>query len=204
MLVDCPGCTRSYHVSSADLGGRGRTLVCPRCGTRWHQDGPSHELAVAAVSARPHALLDEVPIEPRRFSVSRPAWVLAGAALACLGFASLVAGREGVVRALPRTAALYAAADLPVNVIGLAFARVVPERLATSDVMIRGALRNVSGRKVRVPRLAFEVRDSAGTTLVAWSEAVPTRTLAAGSELGFASQPHRLPTTSRTVLVHFD
>lgn len=204
MLIDCPGCARSYHVSSVDLGDRGRTLVCPRCDARWHQDDPGHDLAVAAVSLHPHARLDEVPIETRRVSVSRSALVFAGAALACLGFASLVVSRESVVRAMPRTAALYAAVGLPVNVIGLALDRVTPERLASSDVTIRGALRNVAGRRVHVPRLAFEVRDAAGTTLVAWSETVTAKTLAAGSELGFVSTPHRLPAESRTVLVRFD
>ena len=204
MLIDCPGCARSYHVSTADLGDRGRTLVCPRCGARWHQDGRAHDLAVAATSARPYTGLDEVPIATRRLAVSRPALAIAGAMLACLGFALLVVEREGVVRGVPRTAALYAAVGLPVNVVGLAFEHVAPERLATSDVTIRGALRNVAGRRVRVPRLAFEVRDAGGATLVAWSEQVSARTLAAGSEVVFASTPHRLPTESRSVTVHFD
>lgn len=204
MLIDCPDCARSYHVSGADLGDRGRTLVCPRCDARWHQDAPGPHLAVAAVSARPSSHLDEVPVAPRHFAPSRPALVGAGAILACLALTSLVVARENVVRAVPRAAALYGTIGLPVNVVGLAFARVAPERLATRDVIVRGALRNVAGRKVRVPRLAFEVRDAAGTTLVAWSETVPAKTLAVGRELGFASLPHRLPEASRTVLVRFE
>ena len=55
-----------------------------------------------------------------------------------------------------------------------------------------------------MPRLAFEVRDGAGATLVAWSEAVPIATLATGREFPFVSTPHRLPTESRFVLVHFE
>ena len=204
MLIDCPGCARSYHVSSADLGSRGRTLVCPRCDARWHQDTPGPDLALTAVSARLSAHLDEAPVAPRRLFPSRPALGAAGVALACLALASLVVARENVVRVMPRAAALYGTVGLPVNVVGLAFARVAPERLASRDVMVRGALRNVAGRKVRVPRLAFEVRDAAGTTLVAWSETVPAKTLAAGRELGFASSPHRLPEASRTVLVRFE
>lgn len=204
MLVDCPGCARSYHVSSADLGERGRTLVCPRCDAQWHQGVSNHDLAVAVVSARPESHLDETQVAPRRFVVPRKTPAFAGAALACLGFASLVLARDHVVRALPRTAALYAAAGLPVNVVGLVFRRIAPERLASSDVTIHGTLRNVAGRRIRVPRLAFEVRDAAGMTLVAWNETVPAKTLAAGGEIGFASTPHRLPSDSRTVLVHFD
>ena len=207
MLIDCPDCARSYQVGQAELGELGRTVVCPRCNARWYQGAPSRDLAVAAVSARPSSGLDEAPVVSRLLSLPRlPRLALGvtGVALGCLAFASLVIARDRMVMVMPRMAALYAMAGLPVNVVGLAFARVVPERLASSDVTIRGALRNVAYRKVHVPRLAFEVRDAAGTTLVAWSETVPTKTLAAGREIEFASTPHRLPADSRTVLVRFD
>ena len=205
MLIDCPGCARSYHVSSADLGARGRTLVCPRCDAHWHHGAPGHDLAIAAVSsARPLPRLDEAPAPSNRLSIPRRGLAAAGAVLACLGLTALVLARESVVRAMPRTAAIYALGGLPVNVVGLVFARVAPERLPSSDVTIKGALRNVAGRRVHVPRLAFEVRDAAGTTLVSWSETVPAKTLAPGSELGFVSKPHRLPLDSRSVLVRFE
>ena len=204
MLIDCPGCARSYHVGPADLGASGRTVVCPRCDTRWHQGPPGSDLAVSAVSARPVSTLDEVPAGPRRVHIPRVALGIVGAAVGCLAFAALLAAREQVVRALPRMAAFYAAAGLPVNVVGLAFAHVSPERLASNDVVIRGALRNVADRKVHIPRLAFEVRDQAGATLVAWTEMMSARSLAAGREFGFASTPHRLPADSRSVSVRFE
>lgn len=118
--------------------------------------------------------------------------------------AGLIFGRGAVVEHVPRTAKLYALAGLPVNVVGLSFANVKPERLPSSDVAIRGTLRNVIGRRTRIPRLVFEVRDAAGAALIEWRESVPAHTLAAGRLLDFASQPHRLPAESRTVLVRFD
>lgn len=204
MLIDCPGCAQSYHVSGTDLGDRGRTLVCPRCGARWHQQTLGRDLAIAAVSARPTPRLDEAPATPTRFRFPWSTLAASAAVAACLGFVALVVERDGVVRAMPRFAALYADAGMPVNVVGLAFSSVAPERLASNDMTVRGAIRNVASHKVHVPRLAFEVRDAAGTTLVAWSETVTAKTLKAGAELAFASTPHRLPTDSRTVLVHFE
>lgn len=204
MLIDCPGCARSYHVGQTDLGERGRTVVCPRCSTQWYQAASGRDISIAAVSARPPSRLDEAPARPRRLHFARNTLAIVATSLCCLALTSLVVGRNVVVRALPRTAALYAAVKLPVNVDGLAFVRVAPERLASNDVTVRGALRNVAGRKIRVPRLAFEVRDDAGSTLVAWSETISAKTLAAGGELAFASAPHRLPAEGRSVLVHLD
>lgn len=208
MLVDCPGCARSYHVAGTDLG-RGRTLVCPRCDARWFQEadatkGAAQDFDAAAISARAAARLDEAPAATHRRWPARPLLAAAAAAMACVALAAVVLDRVAIVRAVPRTAALYAAAGWPVNVVGLAFTRLTPERLASSDVKLHGALRNVAGRRVAVPRLAFEVRDGAGAPLVAWSESVPVATLAAGREYPFVSTPHRLPTESRTVLVHFE
>ena len=208
MLVDCPDCTRTYHVRSADLG-RGRTLVCPQCDAQWFQEvevsrADDWDVEAAGVSARTSSRLDEAPAVMRRPILPRAVLPAAAIALTCLVLVALVFGRAAVVSAVPRTAAIYALARMPVNVVGLAFSHVAPERLASSDVTIRGALRNVAGRRIAVPRLAFEVRDAAGAALVTWSETVPTATLAAGREVAFASAPHRLPAESRTVVVRFE
>lgn len=210
MLIDCPHCSRSYHVDSGDLG-RGRTVVCPRCDAQWFQPAETARtvtpaLEVTGVNSRALvAMLDEAPApRRRRLSLPGPVLSMAGVALACLALTALVVKREAVVRALPRTAPFYAAAHLPVNVVGLVFARVASERLASSDVTVRGSLRNLAGRRVVVPRLAFEVRDGSGAMLVTWSEKVPAPTLGAGRALDFRSTPHRLPADSRTVLVRFE
>ena len=61
MLIDCPACARSYHVSSAEIGESGRTVICPRCDARWfvYADGTStlmpspDDLQTPSFSARP-------------------------------------------------------------------------------------------------------------------------------------------------------
>ncbi len=213
MLLDCPGCVRSYHVSDADLGRRGRTVICPRCDARWYQDrggtiGFRNERWLEGRTTRPDtaSALDEeaAPSPSFRFIPSRRAAVWAGATLSTLLLAAAILGRVTVVAHVPRAAALYARAGLAVDVTGLAFARVDPQRLPSTDVLIRGTLRNVAGRRVRIPRLAFEVRDASGAALVSWNESVPARTLAAGRLIDFASQPHHLPANSATVLVRLD
>jgi predicted Zn finger-like uncharacterized protein len=35
MLIDCPGCAKSYHIGRAALGSHGRNVACPHCLTSW-------------------------------------------------------------------------------------------------------------------------------------------------------------------------
>ena len=44
MLIDCPSCARSYHVSRAALGESGRNVVCQICDTRWYVEAPRAEI----------------------------------------------------------------------------------------------------------------------------------------------------------------
>ena len=95
---------------------------------------------------------------------------------------------------MPRMAALYAAAGMPVNVRGLEIGRLAPARLGKAEVTIAGEIRNVAGRRLVVPRVAFEIRDATGASLVSWSEAAPAKMLASGKTLAFTSTPHDLHT----------
>ncbi len=117
----------------------------------------------------------------------------------------LIAARTAVVRALPRAAGLYAAAGLPVNVRGLAWADVhtawADESMAR--VAVSGRLRNVTAGRTNVPRLAFDIRDAAGTVLASWSERPTKRSLAASESLMFASQSRNVPKGATEVVVRF-
>lgn len=44
MLIDCPSCARSYHVSRAALGESGRNVVCQICDTRWYVEAPRADI----------------------------------------------------------------------------------------------------------------------------------------------------------------
>jgi predicted Zn finger-like uncharacterized protein len=45
MLIDCPGCAKSYHISRAALGPQGRNVVCPHCLTSWFAAPEVHGIA---------------------------------------------------------------------------------------------------------------------------------------------------------------
>lgn len=212
MLIECPACAKTYRVSGAAIGAAGRTVVCSLCDTHWvvAGDNPGEKLApcpsdlrTAAISTRASASLDESVRHPSLFKRVRP--VLG--AFACIALVMLLIGqRDRVVRLVPRTARLYAALGMPVNVRGLAFAAIAPARAdaGSGDLTISGEIRNVAARRVRVPRLAYEVRNAAGVPLAKWSEGAPARTLGTGKVLAFASLPHAIPPEGQVVLVRFE
>ena len=124
--------------------------------------------------------------------------------LAAILVSTAVGKRDIVVRIMPRTAALYQAIGLRVNARGLELLQVAAKDEASGDVSVVGEIRNVAGRRVRIPRLAFEVRDRDGATVMTWSENAPSNTLAVGRTISFASASHRPPLEGRTVVVRFD
>ena len=209
MLIDCPSCARSYHVVRAEIGEAGRTLICPRCEAAWFVDaGGTHRDPPASVSRLHPGAVETRPREVgwaarRRPLASRLGWPAAVAACLALGVGA-VGARERVVRSLPRTAGLYGAIGLPVNVRGLAFANVSAlVEAPVADVTVTGEIRNVAQRRVPVSRIAYDVLDASGASVASWSEAAPTRTLAARASVAFASRPHAIPGEGRTVLVRF-
>ena len=210
MLIDCPDCDRSYHLAAEDVGEHGRVVICPRCAARWFLQG-SRSLedvtttgagwAVATTQVAEGPSIEGLagPVGPRRPRL-RSALALGMTMLAAI---AAVEAREAIVRTMPRVAGLYAAVGWPVNLRGLQFTRVTSQADGTEGMTIMGEIRNVARHRVRIPRLAYEVRDTGGAAILSWSEAASAGTLAGGKTLAFASSPHRLPSTSRKVLVSF-
>lgn len=213
MLIDCPTCARSYHVSPAQIEG-GRTVICPRCDARWHVGGDAPRIGFFGDMPRlaaPDRFFGELPpsrgigVPTGRKSRSVPRGITLG--LASLALVSLTIGaRARIVHLVPRAAALYGAAGLPVNLRGLAFRDVQTQRLSPSaaDIVVSGDIRNVAHARVRLPRLTFVVRDGDGNEIARWSETLSARLLAAGRTLAFSSTPHAVPPASRAVLVQFE
>ena len=208
MLVDCPDCDRSYHLAAEDIGEHGRVVICPRCGARWFlggsrpledvtTKGAEWAVATSQVAERLEARLGRTGVRLTRL---RSALALAVTTLAAI---TAVEAREPIVRAMPRVAGLYAAIGWPVNLRGLQFSRLTSQGDGTEATSIAGEIRNVAHRRVRVPRVVFEVRDAGGAAILSWSEAASMGTLAGGRTLAFASAPHVLPPTSRKILVSF-
>ena len=118
-----------------------------------------------------------------------------------------IAKRQAVVAALPRTAALYDAIGLPVNLRGLAIAGVK----TTGDqgdqghgLEVAGTIRNLENTRTRVPKMTFEIRDAKGTILSHWSETAPKPLLGADEAVAFLTQTADLPDGSKDVVVRFE
>ena len=47
MLIDCPGCGKSYHIIKTVLGSAGRRVVCPCCDAVWFVAPDADETAAA-------------------------------------------------------------------------------------------------------------------------------------------------------------
>lgn len=203
MLIDCPACDRSYHVSREELGAAGRVVICPRCRTEWLVDGEgaaAEPLEAMAVSRRIGPVV--APLPRRSFVQAMRPFIAAGCAMMML--AGAIGARERLVRAVPRLAQLYAVAGLPVNVRGLEFARIATSRVEPQQLAVSGEIRNIAERRIALPRLVYEVQDAAGAPLARWSETVPVRALAAGQTLPFIAAPHDVPQNAATLRVHFE
>ena len=127
--------------------------------------------------------------------------------LSCACLLMLVIGkRTAIVTAAPRTAALYAAVGLPVNIRGLAFADLKTSRLSdgAAHVEISGRIRNLADAHTPVPRITFDIRDARGATLASWTESASKRLLADNESVAFTSRTPALPDGAKDVVVHFD
>ena len=155
---------------------------------------------------------DVAPIPPCR-SATDPR----GAGATFAGIACLLAGcmilpmaaiakRQAVVAAVPRTAALYDAIGLPVNLRGLAIAGVKTTALGDQGhgLEVAGTIRNLETTRTRVPKMTFEIRDAKGTILSHWSETAPKPLLGADETVAFLTQTADLPDGSKEVVVRFE
>jgi predicted Zn finger-like uncharacterized protein len=216
MLIDCPTCARSYQVSRSAIGAEGRTVVCPGCQARWYVAAPraetvDHPVSLAPSSGGMHLNRDRpvpaaarkrVTKPPRRFSGFQSVAV----ALTGLVLVMVVIGkRTAVVMAAPRTAALYAAMGLPVNIRNLELGDIKTTRLddGAQRVEISGRIRNLAEHRAALPRMTFDIRGSKGETLVTWSESAPKRALAGAETVPFTTQSPVLPDGYKDVVVRF-
>lgn len=65
MLIDCPSCGASYHITKATLEPNGRRVACPRCETIWFARPGKPEIAEEAiVPFAPDLLAPNLRISP--------------------------------------------------------------------------------------------------------------------------------------------
>jgi predicted Zn finger-like uncharacterized protein len=174
MILTCPACASRYVVDDASVGPAGRMVRCNHCRNVWRAEPPDAPLQVGAppepvetltTPAAPADLPGEAlpkqfrarvqeAQKSRRFAVAGAVWGgMAVLVLALLGLAVLF--RTDVARAWPKTASLYAALGLPVNVVGLAVENVTSApgiENGREVLVVGGDVRNVSDRPQTLPR----------------------------------------------------
>jgi len=145
--------------------------------------------------------------KPNRLKLRLPrpglptAIVTFAAVLACL-----IVWRSEVVRFAPQTATLFRAAGLPVNLRGLVFEDVRTTGEVHEGVpvlIVEGAIANVAGKTVEVPRLRFAMRNGAGHEIYAWTTVTGRSILAAGETAAFRTRLASPPADGRDVIVRF-
>jgi predicted Zn finger-like uncharacterized protein len=220
MLIDCPGCSKSYHIIKAALGPKGRRVACPRCDTIWFvattgADGDVAPLIPATI---------EMPagyIQPSRKWVANPPVaapppaprqrssflkeVGVGVTLLVSGMA-FIGCRAEIVRLCPPTSAVYASLGLPVNLRGLELRDL--HTVSTQDgaepvLGVEGEIANVRDGATPVPPIELTIRDANGHALYSWTATPQKHWLAVGETLAFRAKLAEPPPGARDVLARF-
>ena len=163
--------------------------------------------------AEPRAFRREIPsaqIHGGRRGRQRSRWGVSGTAavvpMLIAANLALIGWRVDLVRLFPQTAPLYAAIGLPVNLLGVDFARLTARADTGDDVpvlVVDGRLANVTQRAVRLPKLRFSLRDHRGQEVYDWAEAPPKALLAPGESLPFQSRLVSPPERGSEIVVAF-
>lgn len=221
MHIDCPGCGKSYHIRTAELGPQGRRVACPRCDTIWFvaADGTSTAAESSADDTQAHEAVAEIIVPPTGLSPQRPvaapnerisgqrripSIVAAGALIAAS--MAFIGMRTQIVQAVPRTATLYAALGLPVNLRGLSLENF--HAIAIGDgqptmLGIEGEIKNLRGRMTSVPPLHLAIRGADGRILYSWVVAPQKTRLGANETANFRARLATPPAEGQSVLVDF-
>lgn len=223
MLIDCPGCAKSYHIIKAALGPNGRRVACPRCDTIWfvtasaeriEPDRPATiEISAEDIVLRRPPKKRSIPASPAPFAASpQPSGLLpflknlcAGTALLAFGM-GVVGFRAEIVGLWPESGAAYAALGLPVNLRGLELRdlRTLSTRDAGGPVLgIEGEIANVRSGETEVPPIELAIRDQEGHVLYSWTAISQRRRLAAGESVLFRARLAAPPAGGRDVLARF-
>lgn len=231
MLIACPACASEYEIEGVLVGAEGRSVRCAACSETWFV-GPESGQAADEVDAWEAAAFEDAPDrppeaaapvidqpmppprkakpqpKPKKKAVPRPSPALAAglAVFAILPLALL--GRATVVRAMPRSAGLFSAVGLPVNLRGVEFRDVVAfrspaEGTAPPQLVVEGDLLGVARERVAVAPLEVELRDGHGQSLYRWTVPPARAVLGPGETARFRASLSAPPSQGSEVLVRF-
>ncbi len=148
---------------------------------------------------------------PAQATASRqPFLQRAGAALAIIalliGGLGLAGRREGVVRAWPGSAGLFAAVGLPVNLRGLSLravqSQIIDDR-GQRVLAVEGSVVNLRPHDAALPDLVLSVRAADGRTLYTWTSPAPKARIAAAETVLVGARLASPPAEGRDVRVQF-
>lgn len=212
MLIVCPSCASEYTVDAALLSG-GRQVKCASCGTSW--------LAKPETASPPPPTVIEGRAVPRakpkpagrpskrragRSGASIPGarWAAVSLVVIAVGSTGAILLRNTVVSAAPRSAALFGAIGLPVNLPGIALrdvSSVLADEGGKPVLVTEGVLSSAASGTVGVPRIEITVESPEGDVLYRWSVKPPIAELAPGEAAGFRARLTSPPPAGRRVLV---
>ncbi len=222
MLIDCPSCAASYHITKAALEPNGRRVACPRCETVWLAK-PAVPEAESAFSADIHLSPDDRPASTKHADYARtvsaapaparpfrmPAFlhhVCTGAALLALAM-GLIAARDTVARAWPGAGRLYAAMGMPVAGRSLAIRDLHTALMHLNGeayLGVEGVIVNLRPEETPVPPVRLAIRDADGHDLYTWTVAAGRHALSGGESLLFRARLAEPPPDGRDVVARFD
>jgi hypothetical protein len=132
-----------------------------------------------------------------------PAFVLVGLVIVAT---TVIAARAAIVSIAPATAAIYAAAGLPVNLRGLSIADVratITQSESQRELLVTGEIANLRDGETLAPNLRLALRGQDGRELYAWTARGPKSRLDAGERVPFRARLAAPPSGVREVLVKF-
>ncbi len=220
MLIDCPGCAASYHITKAALGPNGRHVACPRCETVWLA-APCLPEAAGFIKAAPHFSPEEEP-PPKQSDYVRAIAAPLPRALrprgsgfaskfligtAALGVAmGLIASRDAIARVWPGAGRLYADVGIPISQQSLAIRdlhTVLTRMNGEVFLGVEGIIFNQRQEEAAVPPIQLAVLDAAGHELYTWQVAPARHVLRGGDSLPFRARLAEPPSDGRDVVAHF-
>jgi hypothetical protein len=123
-----------------------------------------------------------------------------------LGSMSLVGLKEEIVRVLPASGAVYAAAGFPANLRGLEFRGVkssVSEDRSQRLLKVHGEIANLRPGLTQIPSIELIVQGADGRALYRWTAVAPKAKLSAHETIAFETRLVAPPEAGRDVKVRF-
>lgn len=118
-----------------------------------------------------------------------------------------VAARTTVVRIAPRSAVLFEAAGLPVNVSDVTFRNVSAQFAPDGDrrvLLVQGEVENIGRRDAHAPPMRVAVQDASGQAVYSWTTRPPQRRIGAGERVAFLARLASPPPAAARVVVEFE